>query len=230
MSYPNLVLTNQFGEISNNAVVGGSSQLYCNFVVDSANGNGLGLRSLKSNGIAKAFMHTSATPLAGNPNPAVGYILVQLASGYAGYVSGTSGFVSPISGTPINVTTGVTAGLAYIIASVGTTTPAQWQVLGLPVGVTPAVGASFIAIATTTATGTGVIEVPLATGAGSLVIDVIGDPNASSLPTDGSGAWILCRCLAATSSGSTVLVAAAPADGTVIGLTFDMLAAPAPTV
>ena len=55
----------------------------CNFIVDSTNGNGLGIRSLKSNGyVRNVFMHTSATPGSNdgylNPNPASGYILVQI--------------------------------------------------------------------------------------------------------------------------------------------------------
>lgn len=224
--YPNTVSKNQFGETINAFAVGGSSQLACNFVVDSTNGNGLGLRSLKGAGIKAVYMHTSATPAVGNPNPAVGYILVQFAAGYSGYVSGTSGFVGTVSGTPINVTTGVTAGLAYTIVSVGTTTAAQWQILGLPANVTPAVGATFIAIATTTATGTGVIEVPLATGSGISHIELIGDPNATCLPTDGSGGSLVCLCLGATNSSTTTFVAKAPADGTVIGLTFKMLSSP----
>ena len=113
----------------------------------------------------------------GNPNPAAGYIVVQLSDNYFRYFTGFSGFGSPVSGTPILVTTGTTAGLAYTIVSVGTTSVAQWQKLGLPVGIVPAVGVSFIATATTTATGTGAIEVPLATGAGIDHIEVVGDPN-----------------------------------------------------
>jgi hypothetical protein len=223
--YPTLVLKNQFGETSNNFIEGGSGQLNCNFVVDSTNGNGLGVRSVKGVGIKNVFMYTSATPDPSNPNPATGLILVQLLEGYNGYQGGSFGFNTPVSGTPINVTTGLTPGLAYIITSVGTSTAANWQALGLPVGVTPAIGASFICTSATVGVGTGVVEVPKATGAGIDLIDVIGDPNASSLPTNGSGAWILCRCLA----GST-LAATAPADGTVIGLTFTMLNAPGPLI
>lgn len=43
--------------------------LDCNFIVDSTNGNGLGIRSLKGPAIKDVFMHTSATPAPGNPNP-----------------------------------------------------------------------------------------------------------------------------------------------------------------
>lgn len=41
----------------------------CNFVVDSTNANGLGLSSLKGPCVSSVYMHTSATPALGNPNP-----------------------------------------------------------------------------------------------------------------------------------------------------------------
>lgn len=219
--YPSSFLKNQFGETSINSVIGGSNQIDCSLIVDSTNGNGFGARSLKGPGCAKIYMHTTSTPATGSPNPAAGYILVQLAQGYGGYLGGYSGFVSPASGTPINVTSGLTQHNAYIIVSVGTTTTAQWQALGLPLGVTPAVGASFIATTSSAGSGTGVVEAPAATGSGVLYTDVIGDANLSSIAT--TGANILIRVLGATSSSVTTLQATAPADGTVIGLRFVML-------
>ena len=196
----------------------------CNFVVDAANGNGLGIRSLKGQGVQDVFMHTSATPSAGNsgivnPNPASGYILVKLADNFSRYYGGFSGFVSPVSGTPILVASaGVTTGLAYVIVSVGTTTTAGWQSLGLPAGIIPAVGASFIAKATTTALGTGAVEVPATAGSGITNIEVVGDPNTilSPIPVGGSpnfGGWIVLSCFA---SGTLT----APAAGSVCGLSF----------
>lgn len=225
-SNPILILRNQFGEQSTNQVMGGSNQIDINFIVDSTNGNGLGIRTLKGAGVANVFMHTSATPLGGNPNPAPGYVWVQLKKGYAGYVGGYSGFVSPVSGTPINVTTGVTAGLAYVITSVGTTTAAQWQALGLPAAITPNVGAAFIAPATVTTVGTGQIMVPAAAGSAASHIEVVGDPNQTSFPTNGSGAWVLCQVVAATSSSVTTFQATAPANNTVVALRFVMGLAP----
>ena len=93
-----------------------------NFIVDSTNGNGLGIRSLKSNGyVRNVFMHTSATPGSNdgalNPNPASGYALIQLKQNFNYYLGGFSGFVSPVSGTPL---TSTTSGGAYIIVSLGT--------------------------------------------------------------------------------------------------------------
>ena len=164
----------------------------CNFVVDSTNGNGLGVRSLKGQGVRNVFMHTSAamtgtvtsasfniTSIAGgtsslqvgmpvqgtdipvgtkivailssssvqmsaaatgspgsasityqgvgpngvaNPNPAVGYALVQLKSNYQRYLGGFSGFACPTTGGTIHIDASdaaLTIGNAYIIASVG---------------------------------------------------------------------------------------------------------------
>jgi hypothetical protein len=220
--FQTLNLKNQFGEESHNFVIGGSSQINCNFIVDAANGNGLGLRSLKGSGVSKVFMHTSATPASGSPNPLPGFILVQLASPYAAYEGGSVGFVSPVSGSPLNISSGVTKGQAYVIVSVGTTTQTQWQAIGLPVGIVPAVGVSFVASVTGNGVGTGVVEVPATAGSGIFSLEVVGNANLSSNPTDGSGAWLLLQLLAPTSSSVTTLIPTAPADGTVIGLTFKM--------
>ena len=213
MSNPLLIVKNQFGEQSNLAVLGGSAALDINFVVDSANGNGLGVRSVKVVGAAQGqptptvYMHTSATPAVGSPNPAAGLIQVAFPSNsFTAYVGGYAGMASPVSGTPILVTTGVVAGGAYIIASLGNTPAAGWHTLGVPASITPAVGVSFVAPATVVTTGTGVIEAAGVSGIDH--VELIGDPNLS-LATG----QVLLQCLA---SG----VLAAPADGTVIGLRF----------
>lgn len=156
-----------------------------------------------------------------NPNPGAGVIIVGLSSNFQYYIGGFAGFVSPVSGTPILVTTGVTAGLTYTIVSLGTTSLAQWQKLGLPLGITPAVGATFTAPLTTTATGTGAIEVPLSTGAGVDHIEALGDPNktiisgATSVGKLGgpSGAYLMFQSFLAN-------VATAPASGTTVGMSF----------
>lgn len=203
-------------------------EIDANFVVDSANGNGLGIRGLKSNGwIRNVFMHTSAAPGTNNgalnPNPAAGYALVQFKQNFNIYVGGFSGFVSPPSGTPILVTAGLVVGNPYIITVVGTTTQAQWQTLGLPAGLTPTVGQSFIAITAAAGVGTGVVQAPAASGSGIQLIDVIGDPNQSinnsSIAANG-GAYVLLRFLSATAAGNTALIATAPVNGSVVGATF----------
>lgn len=102
----------------------------CNFIVDSSNGNGLGIRSLKGQGVRNVFMHTSASPGTNrgltNPNPASGYALIQLDANYARYCGGFSGYVSPTSGGTIAIdSTSLTVGHPYIIASPGVTAEAS---------------------------------------------------------------------------------------------------------
>lgn len=219
-SYPSVVLKNQFGETSINSILGGSNQIDCNFVVDSSNGNGLGIRSLKGAGCAAVYMHTSATPAAGNPNPAAGYILVQLASNYGGYVGGYSGFVQPLSGAPIVLASpspGISPGQPYVIVSPAGSSLAEWQSVGLPAGLTPAVGQAFVgASPSPSPSGSGAVEIPAVAGSGVTHIEVIGDANQAVSATGGA------QILMAVMSGSPQ-VATAPANNTVVGLRFVML-------
>lgn len=190
--------------------------IFCNFIVDPANGNGLGVRSIKSNGyVRNVFMHTSASPGTGeglvNPNPAVGYALVQMKNNFNTYLGGFSGFVSPTTGGTSGSTT---IHLPFIIASVGTTTLAQWQAAGLPLGLTPTVGQSFIALATGAIGGSGTVIAPGVSGIDS--VEVIGDPNteiANSNIASYGGAWFLVQFLL---SG----VVTAPNTNSVVGMAF----------
>lgn len=96
-----------------------------NFVVDSANGNGLGVRSVKGQGVENVFMHTSSSPGRGpnnylNPNPASGLILIQLAYNYARNYGGSSNIISPLTGGNLAINaSALTIGNPYVIVSVG---------------------------------------------------------------------------------------------------------------
>lgn len=188
--------------------------LDCNFVVDSANGNGLGIRSLKGPGIQAVYMHTSSTPAPGSPNPASGYIMVQLQDNFQRSYGGFSGQVSPLSGTPL--TSGLTVGVPYVITSLGASTLAQWRTAGVPVGITPAVGVAFFAAATSVAGG-GAVQ--LSTSSGIDSIEEIGNTNltiqssAKNIAGVSSGSYVTLQCL---KSG----VLQAPTDGSVISLKF----------
>lgn len=195
----------------------------CNFIVDAANGNGLGVRSVKSNGyIQSVFMHTSSTPgaVAGitNPNPVVGYALVTFNNNFNYYLGGFSGQVTPVSSPS---TTSVTNHSVYVITSLGNTTLAQWQAVGLPQGFTPAVGQSFIAIATQAIGGTGTVGLPGEQVAP--IVSVVGDPvpqlNNLNISQNG-GARVLLQFSGPTAAGNTALIPTNPADNTVVGLTF----------
>lgn len=186
----------------------------CNFVVDSTNGNGLGIRSLKGPLVQNVFMHTTA-PLSGsgNPNPASGTIVIQLQDNYNRSFSGFNAIVSPVSGTPLTATT---SGTAVIIVSLGTATLAQWRAVGLPLGITPAVGVAFVPTASATIGGSAAVEIAAATGSGVATIETLGDPNTTIAPdptqNQGFGAQLILQCR--DYAGAIV----APADGTVISI------------
>lgn len=99
----------------------------CSFIVDSTNGNGLGVRSLKGQGVNNVFMNTSATPGRGNsnylnPNPAAGLALIQLTSNYNRYLGGFGGAIPPVTGSAKNIdatSAALTVGQPYVITSVG---------------------------------------------------------------------------------------------------------------
>lgn len=222
-AYTYSVAKNQFGETYINSNIGGSS-FDCNFVVDSANGNGLGIRNLKGSQCQAVYMHTSASPAAGNPNPNSGYIVVQMTRNFFGYVGGYAGFVSPLTGSAINISSqSLSTGVPYVITQVGTTPAIGWTTLGLPQGLIPAVGQTFIASYPSYPTGstTGQVQLAAASGAGVELIDVIGDANQLVNVTGGSE--IVMRALAPTSSSVTTKIATAPVDNTVIGLHFIFL-------
>lgn len=96
-----------------------------NFVVDSTNGNGLGVRSVKGQGVANVFMHTTASAGRGpngylNPNPAAGYCLVQLEYNYTRAYGGPLNLISPVTGANLAINAAaLTVGVPYVITSVG---------------------------------------------------------------------------------------------------------------
>lgn len=195
-----------------------------NFIVDSTNGNGLGIRSLKGAYVKNVFMNTSA-PLvgSGNPNPAAGNIIVHLTDNFNRVLFATSGDIGPLSGS--NLAAGgsaLTVGVVYVITVVGTTTAAQWLALGVPLGVTAAPGVAFTALLTGSGSGSG--QVQLSSNSGIVRYQGVGDPNLSVAPVSASyntsvqGSWLTFQALGATSSSVTTLIPTAPANGSVIGI------------
>jgi len=201
--------------------------LDCSFVVDATNGNGLGIRSLKGPYIQNVFMHTSATPGQGNsnpatpglvvtnPNPASGVIVIQLQDKYNRLLSGGFSIVSPAGSSQV-ITSALTVGAPYIITVLGDATAADWLAIGVPSGIAPAVGVSFIAASTGHgASASARVAPPSVSGLDS--IETIGDSNLAIAPATagGTGAQIILQCL---NAGALT----APAAGTVISLSFLM--------
>jgi hypothetical protein len=184
----------------------------CNFVVDSTNVNGLGIKFLKGGAVKNVYMKTSATPAAGNPNPETGIIMIELQDNYNRLLGGFASAVSPLDGSS---QTSTTAGKISVIVSLGTATLAQWQARGLPVGVTPAVGVAFVATTSGAIGGSAAIQGVSSSGAVSL--ETCGNTNLSlsrpnSIVTGGGLVYLQ----ALNSAGAKV----APANGTVVSVSL----------
>lgn len=180
------------------------------FIVDASNSNGLGIRSLKSNGyVQSVFMHTSATPATGNPNPALGFAVVRFNNNYNVFLNEFACFISPLTGSDL---TSVTNHVTYVITALGTATLAQWQAVGYPAGFTPAVGQSFVATATGTIGGSATVKVTSASGVTS--VEVEGSPllSNSSVAANG-GAQVILKFLNSTTATN-------PTDETIVELEF----------
>jgi hypothetical protein len=141
------------------------------------------------------------------------------ASGVLTFVSG-SGASSPLSYS--SAVAGLATGFTFAL-TVSDSNDQDWHAVGVPHGVTPAVGVSFVAIATGAGGSTGLV---IASGVSGIAdFEVIGNPNLSlaphvSGPSANVGGWILVQMLAATSSSVTTPVPTAPANGSTCGMCF----------
>lgn len=196
----------------------------CNFIVDADNTNGLGIRSLKGPTVQAVYMHSSiATPAALNPNPQNGVIVVRMMDNFNQLLSPIQAMLStPLSGSDVKIdNSAMTAGVAYTISILGNASAAKWIAIGVPRGVTPAVGVSFIAASNGGSGNTLTSRVQAAASSSTVAsIEVVGDPNLSVAPSPnanqgyGSQIILVCRDYA----GSIV----APADEIKISLSFLM--------
>lgn len=201
----------------------------CNFIVTST--NGLGITSLnRGMAVLNVFMHTSTTPAVGNggitnPNPVAGVILVQLADAYKSLYSFSYALGSPNSASDVKIdNSAMTAGTAYTITTLGNASAAKWIAIGVPVGVTPAVGVSFIAASNGGAgnTLTSRVQATAATGSGILSMELVGNPqlttiNPAASANQGYGAQFIIQTF---DSQTDVPAITAPADGTLVSLAF----------
>lgn len=175
--------------------------------------NGLGVTSLKANGyVRNVFMHTSTTPTAHdgytNPNPANGYFAIQFKNNFNYYLSNFWSVQAPASGSDLKIdNSALTAGVVYIITTLGNATLAKWQAIGVPPGVTPAVGVSFVALTNGGAGNVLTSMVQVAASSNIYGIEVVGNPgvmlSSSSIASSG-GAWVYGRFVAPTFTGSAL--------------------------
>jgi hypothetical protein len=127
-----------------------------------------------------------------NPNPVSGLILVQLQNQFSRLLSVQSSVQSPVTGGAL---TSVTTGNVYTIVTVGTTTTAQFVAKGLPAGVTPAAGQTFLASASGALGGNGTVKIAGVSGIAQ--IEVAGSPILQNANVyQNGGGQIILQCLA----------------------------------
>ncbi len=193
-------------------------------VADSA-GLGITAGSLKGPTVAAVYMHTTATKATGSPGgttgPASGTIVINLQDNYTRLLGFDWSAVASI-GTPVQVdNSALTAGVAYTITTLGNSTTAQLQSIGLPIGITPAVGVTFIAnavgIAGEAATSTTRVAPSIAAGSNIFSMESLGNPQLLVAPTPSANQGYGCQVILQTRNDSA---ADAPAIATPTDLTI----------
>jgi hypothetical protein len=200
-----------------------------NFTV--APDNGLGVTGMVGPYVQNVFMHTSTTPAAGasnpqspgvvvvNPNPANGTVVVQLQDNYSRIYSASMSVLSSPVGTAVVITSALVVGTAYTITIVGDATPADFIAIGVPVGVTPAVGVTFIAAAVGAGTSTVTRVAPsAAAGSGVRTVEILGNANTTMSPNLSSGQGFGAQVILQFRDSSGAI--AAPVTGSVIQLSL----------
>lgn len=205
-------------------------EIDCRFTVASADAAGLGITGLVGAYVQNVFMNTSAAAGPGNrngktpntavvnPNPSAGAILIQLQDSYT-QLYGLEAVSHSPPGVDQVVTAGLTVGAPYQITILGDATLADWRAIGVPLGVTPAVGVGFIA-ASTGAGAAVVSRVAPAAAAGSGIFqyELIGNPTlslANQVVPSGYGGYLLLQARNASGVGAASAIVA-PANGTII--------------
>ncbi len=193
---------------------------FLNFTVTPT--NGLGVTSVASNGyVNNVFMHTSTTPAAGNgltnPNPIAGYALIQMKQNLNKFLGMQACWTVPTATSTAVDTAALTVGQVYVITILGTTTVANWRLLGVPAGVTPAVGVAFTALITGTSgsPGTSTSRVQLPSTSGIDLVEVVGVTNVGVTSTIASqgGQWLALQF----SKAATVMTSYTPAGTITVG-------------
>lgn len=164
-----------------------------NFTVDDTAQDGI--TDLKGPAVAEVLMRsTHATP---TQTIAAGTILIKLQDNYNRVFNSVSGqIVAPTSGSDVKIdNSALTAGQPYVITTVGNSTTAQWQAVGLPAGMTPAEGVAFIAtsVGAGANTSTSRVQIPDSDGSGIAAIELAADPSltCSPNPSANQGAYLI---------------------------------------
>jgi len=147
-----------------------------------------------------------------------GFQLPATAAGTLTFVSGTGASTALSYSAAVS---GLATGFTFAL-TVSTDNNTDWHNVGVPHGVTPAVGVAFVAVNTGSGSSTGTV---IASGVSNILsAEVIGNPNLTLAPHAAGpsakvGGWILVQFLGLPSSGQVPLLTA-PANGSTCGMSF----------
>lgn len=140
---------------------------------------------------------------------------IQLQDNYNSLLSFAVRFTGPASGSDVKIdNSAMTSGQMYKITTLGNATSAKWQAIGVPVGVTPAVGVVFIAASNGGAGNVLTSRVQAVNPSSIVSAQLAGSLEQSSV----GGGFLNFQCFAATSSGDTTLIPTDPASGSTMYL------------
>lgn len=146
---------------------------------------------------------------------AAGVYQIQLQDNYAQFLHLAARLAAPVTGSAVLIGA-LTPGVVYQITVVGAATTAQWITAGVPVGITPAVGVTFVALATSA----GSLSACKAIGvSGISAVEIVGDTstmlqNQPVVPL--SGGFLTIQCLGATDASTTTLIPTDPISGSTL--------------
>lgn len=145
-----------------------------------------------------------------------GVYQITLADNYIKYL-GLSYEIQDVIGTPVAIAS-LSNGVPYVISTVGTSALADWQLAGLGIGITPAVGVAFNAV--TAASGSGGNGFAAPQTPSGIAITTFGVPDGTINPAqpNASVPYFMIQCLNDTNSSTTTKVATTPPDNTSIRL------------
>lgn len=200
--------------------------------------SGVGAPPLLGNAAAPgvAGLHYVQQTIASGATAAtIGAALVLTIQNLASGISGVSSFTASGTTTVTVISTSTVSQLAGIpqdgaiatgftfALTVNDNNLADWNGVGLPKGLVPTIGQSFIATATGFGSSTGTVNAVGVSGITSM--EIVGNPTLSLAPqaqggSPNVGGWVLVQLLGATNSSTTTLIPVAPAAGTNIRMCF----------
>lgn len=160
-----------------------------------------------------------------------GIYQIILTDNFYTFMQGFGSFYAPVTGSALGVdASGAALSISqvYQIVTLGVQTAANWTTLGMPPGITPAVGIAFVAAATGAGatSGAGTVKAIGVSGIGS--VEIMGNPNLTMGPTGAGnqGGIILIQTLQPQQTGTTTnntpvrMTPADPISGSSLELLF----------